>query len=206
MPPDAGVVAFVRAALPPPPARVLEIGAGCGELAAALRAAGYDVFAIDPAADDAPGVEPVALLDVEPDDSAFDAAVAVVSLHHVEPLAASCARLATLVRPGGVLAIDEFDVARFDDRAAAWQIGQRKAAGIDHPDHDAAWSHDLRHHMHPVATIRAALAPAFDLGEPVRGSYLYRWDLDPALRPVEERLIADGALPATGARMVGVRR
>ena len=118
----------------------------------------------------------------------------------------SCARLAAAVRPGGVLAIDEFDVARFDDRAAAWQVAQRKAAGIHHPDHDTAWSHDLRHHMHPVAAIRAALAIAFDLGEPVPGPYLYRWDLDPALRPVEERLIADGALPATGARMVAVRR
>ena len=34
--PDA--IAYVRAALPPPPARVLEIGAGNGELAAARDA------------------------------------------------------------------------------------------------------------------------------------------------------------------------
>jgi SAM-dependent methyltransferase len=206
MPPDAGVVAFMRGALPPPPARVLEVGAGSGELAAVLREAGYDVVAIDPAADGAPGVEPVALADVEVDAASFDAAVAVVSLHHVEPLAESCARLAALVRPGGTLVVDEFDVGRFDDRAAAWQIAQRKAAGIDHPDHNAGWSSDLRHHMHPVATIRAALAPAFDLGEPVPGPYLYRWDLHPALRAVEEALIAAGELPATGARMVGTRR
>jgi SAM-dependent methyltransferase len=203
---DAGVAAFVRGALPPPPARALEVGAGSGELAAALREAGYDVVAIDPAADGAPGVEPVALGDVEADDASFDAAVAVVSLHHVDPLAESCARLAAVVRPGGTLVVDEFDVARFDDRAAAWQIAQRKAAGIDHPDHDAAWSNDVRHHMHPVAEIRAALAPAFELGEPVPGPYLYRWDLHPALRAVEEALIAAGALPATGARVIGVRR
>jgi hypothetical protein len=60
--------------------------------------------------------------------------------------------------------------------------------------------------MHPVAAIRAALAPAFDLGEPVPGPYLYRWELHPALRPVEEALIAAGDLPATGARLVGIRR
>ena len=60
--------------------------------------------------------------------------------------------------------------------------------------------------MHAVTTIRDALAPAFALGEPVRGPYLYRWDLDPALRAVEERLVAGGELPATGARLVGVRR
>ena len=52
--PDA--VAYARAALPPPPARVLEVGAGEGELAAVLGAAGYDVTAIDPRGGD--GVAP----------------------------------------------------------------------------------------------------------------------------------------------------
>jgi len=207
MPVDDGVLAFVRAALPPPPARVLEIGAGEGELAAALRAMGWEVVAVDPAADGAPGVESIPLLDVAGDDASFDAAVAIVSLHHVEPLRESCARLAALVRPGGVLAIDEFDVSRFDERAAAWQAAQRAAAGRTAPGHPAACAGDIRHHMHPVAEIRSALvAEGFDVGEPVRGPYLYRWDLDPALRPVEERLVGAGDLPATGARLVGVRR
>jgi SAM-dependent methyltransferase len=203
---DSGVAAFVRGALPPPPARVLEVGAGNGELATTLREAGYDVVAIDPAADGAPGVDPVALIDVAADDASFDAAVAVVSLHHVEPLAESVARLAALVRPGGTLVVDEFDVARFDERAATWQMRQRAAAGIAHPEHEHSWSADLRHHMHPVTEVRAALAAGFDLGEPVPGPYLYRWELHPALREVEEALIATGELPATGARMVGTRR
>jgi SAM-dependent methyltransferase len=203
---DAGVLTFVRGALPSPPARVLEVGAGDGELAAALREAGYDVVAIDPAADGAAGVDPVALLDLDAPDASFDAAIAVVSLHHVEPLEASCARLAAAVRPGGVLAIDEFDVACFDERAARWQLHQRAAAGLGHPEHESTWATDVRAHLHPLAAIREALAPAFGLGEPVRGPYLYRWDLDPALRPVEEALVAAGELPATGVRLVGTRR
>jgi SAM-dependent methyltransferase len=196
----------VRGALRPPPARVLEVGAGQGELATVLREAGYEVVAIDPAADGAPGVEPVALLDLIAPDASFDAAVAVVSLHHVEPLAASCDRLAAAVRPGGTLVIDEFDTARFDDRAVRWQMAQRAAAGLHVPDDPAASAAHMREHLHAFDEIRAALADAFDVGEPVRGAYLYRWDLDPSLRDVEERLIADGELPATGARAVGIRR
>jgi SAM-dependent methyltransferase len=204
--PDPAVLAFVRGSLPPPPARVLEVGAGRGELAAALRDAGYAVVAIDPAVDDAPGVEPVALLDLDAADGSFDAAVAVLSLHHVEPLGESCARLARAVRPGGALAVDEFDVARLDERAARWQMTQRAAAGLGTPDDLAGWAVHMRDHLHALAEIREALAAGFALGEPVRGAYLYRWDLDPALRAVEERLVAAGALPATGARLVGVRR
>src|SRR3954470_1748828 len=206
MPPDPGVVAFVRAALPPRPVRVLEVGASRGELAAALRAAGYDVVAIDQAADGAPGVEPVALADLDADEAEFAAAVAGVSLRHVEPLVASCERLAEVVRPGGRLVVDEFDVDRFDERAANWQAAQRAAAGLHIPRDPPHSPPELREHLHPLADIRAALRPAFSFGEPVRGAYLYRWDLDPGLRAVEERLVADGALPATGARLVGIRR
>ena len=104
--------AFVRAALPPPPARVLEVGAGDGALAAELRAIGHEVLAIDPAAE-APGVTALALHEVPESDLPLDAAVAVLSLHHVEPLPESCRHLATLIRLGGVLVIDEFDVERF---------------------------------------------------------------------------------------------
>ena len=203
MPAD-DVVAFVRAALPAPPARVLEIGAGQGELAALLRDGGYDVTAIDPAADeDNPVVQRAALLDV---DGTFDAAVAVVSLHHVEPLEQSCAHLATLVRSGGVLVVDEFDVSRIDERAAQWWLCQRRAAGAaDEHDADSLIAF-MRHHVHALTAVLEALAPHFVLGAPVPGAYLHRWNLDPGLRGVEERLIARGSLPATGARIVATRR
>ena len=200
--PAAEVLAFVRAALPAPPAHVLEIGAGGGELAAELRAAGYDVRAIDPAADDGSGVERVALLDVA---GTFDAAVAVVSLHHVEPLDASCAHLATLIRPGGRLVIDEFDVTALDERAADWWLGQRRAAGAD-DDHDAtSLIAFMREHVHALASVLETLRPHFAMGEPVPVPYLHRWNLEPGLRDDEEALIAAGRLPATGARLVARR-
>jgi crotonobetainyl-CoA:carnitine CoA-transferase CaiB-like acyl-CoA transferase len=194
------VLAFVRAALPPPPARVLEIGAGGGELAAALADAGYDVVAIDPAGQ-VPEVLAVPLHELEAPRASFDAAVAVVSLHHVEPLAESCRRLAELVRPGGALVVDEFDVERFDERAARWLL-QRRGEGGD----PTAMVANLREHLHTIPRLRAALSPWFELGEPVPCAYLYRWYVPPGLRVAEEALIAAGELPATGVRLVGINR
>jgi SAM-dependent methyltransferase len=161
------------------------------------------VVAIDPAAADSTGVERVALLDAR---GSFDAAVAVVSLHHVEPLEESCAHLASLIHPGGTLVIDEFDIDRLDERAAAWWLGQRCAVGHESERTPADVLAELREHVHPLGAVLAALDPWFALGEPVRGPYLHRWALEPGLRDAEERLIAAGRLPATGARIVGRRR
>jgi SAM-dependent methyltransferase len=182
---------------------VLEVGAGSGELAAALARAGYEVVAIDPASE-SPDVRAVALLALDEPPGSFDAAVAVVSLHHVEPLEASCEHLGALVRPGGALVVDEFDVERFDARAARWLI-ERRGTSEHHADPEALVA-DLRQHLHGLDRIRAALDTWFALVEAVRGPYLYRWDLPPGLREPEEELIAAGRLPATGARLVGRRR
>lgn len=194
--PATDVIAFMRATLPPP-ARVLEVGAGDGELAAALTAAGYEVVAIDPASE-AENVRRVALHEL--DEAPFDAALAVVSLHHVDPLAESLARLAALVRPGGVLAIDEIDFERLDERAARWWLERSGHGG------DVADVLGVIDHMHSLARLREGLEPDFELGEPVRGPYLYRWSIPTDVRADEETGIAAGEIPAMGARLVGIRR
>ncbi|HEY4237080.1 MAG TPA: class I SAM-dependent methyltransferase [Gaiellaceae bacterium] len=198
--------AFVRANLPEPPARVLEVGAGAGRLARALRATGYDVLAIDPRSDGDDDVRPVALLDLEEPTGSFAAAIAVVSLHHVDPLEESCRRLGELVEPGGTLVVDEFDVGTFDLGAGAWWLGQRAAIGEPQPQTAEELVADHREHLHPLARILAALEPYFELGPPVRGPWLHRWNLGDSLRAVEEEAIARGDLRAVGARLVGRRR
>jgi SAM-dependent methyltransferase len=205
---DPGVFGFVLQSLPPPPARVLEVGAGTGELANALASGGYDVVAIDPAST-TESVRAVALHELAEPPGSFDAAVAVVSMHHIEPLRRSCRVLAEVLRPGGTLVLDEIDVDRFDDSAERWWLDNRPR----HEEHD---SHEapvpgavvafLRHHCHALNTMEDALVEGFELGPLVRGPYLYRWELGPELRAVEEELIATGGLPAVGVRIVGRRR
>jgi SAM-dependent methyltransferase len=178
---------------------VLEIGAGDGELATQLRADGYDVLAIDPAGG-GPEILQVPLHELDAPAHFFAAAVAVTSLHHVDPLAASIEHLAALLGPGAPLVVDEFDVGRYDERAARWWLSH-----ADHEHEPAGLVADLRAHLHSLPTIAAALAPWFAVGPPVRGPYLYRWEIDPGLRTTEEELIAAGEIPATGARFIAIR-
>src|SRR3954454_22777310 len=196
--------AFVRANLPAPPARVLEIGAGDGELARTLGGSGYDVLAIDPAPGGA-DVLACALHELDEPPASFDAAVAVVSLHHVDPLAESLRRLANVLVPGAPVMIDEFDVGAFDTRAARWWLDQRRALGGDEQATPEELVEEHRRHLHPLDRILDALGAHLDFGTPVRGAYLYRWNLGDRLRQSEEELIARGRIPAVGARVIARR-
>jgi len=177
------------------------VGAGDGELARALAGAGYEVLAIDPKPGGA-DVLPVALHELDEPAASFNAALAVTSLHHVEPLEDSLARLADVLEPGGVLVIDEFDVGAFDERAAEWWLRQRRALGAEATASPEELVGEHRAHLHPLERIIAALEPHFHVGTPVYGPYLYRWNLDESFRPDEEDAIARGEIPAVGARLL----
>jgi SAM-dependent methyltransferase len=198
------LLAFVRANLPAPPVRLLEIGAGDGALARALTEAGYEVLAIDPEPRGA-GVRPVSLHELDEPPGSFDAAVAVTSLHHVEPLDDSLTLLAQLLSRGAVLLLDEFDVGAFDERAAEWWLRQRQALGGEEHAGAQELVSEHRAHLHPLERIVAALQPYFRVGTPLYGPYLYRWNLGESLRHQEEDAIARAEIPAVGARLLARR-
>jgi SAM-dependent methyltransferase len=202
--PAADLLAFVRASLPRPPLRLLEVGAGDGTLARILSDDRYEVVAVDPEPS-GPNVRRVALLELDEPAGSFEAALAVTSLHHVEPLEASLEHLAKLLKPGAVLVVDEFDVAAFDERAAGWWLRQRRALGGDEHATAAELVGEHRAHLHPLECILAALEPSFRAAAPQYGPYLYRWDLDESLRSDEEEAIARGEIPPVGARLLATR-
>ena len=162
------------------------------------------MVAIDPEPG-GPNVRACALHELDEPAASFDAALAVVSLHHVERLDESLARMADVLKTGGTFLVDEFDVAAFDVRAAMWWLEQRRAIGAE----EDATADDLvgehRAHLHPLTRVLRALEPHFHVSAPVRGAYLYRWDLDESVRAEEEDKIARGHIPAVGARFLAHR-
>jgi SAM-dependent methyltransferase len=196
---------FACAQLPPPPARVLEIGCGGGELALALADAGYDVTAIDPEAPDGPIFRRVTLEEFRDGRGAFDAVVASVSLHHVHDLDTGVEKIAALLDRGGVLVLEEFARERLRGPTGDWYYGERRRRDGTLPDDFETWLREWgeRHRIHTWEEVHRALDARFEQRYFARVPYLYDFRLEDELEPVERALIEAGAIDATGVRYVG---
>ena len=109
--------------------RVLELGAGSGELSNVLRERGCTVVGIE-AGD-------LEVLDLDPDLAGrrFDAVVAVDVLHRLRDPVSAVARLAPLLAPGGYLVVSVPNVAHVSVRLAV--LGGRFRYGDGPLDRDA---------------------------------------------------------------------
>jgi 2-polyprenyl-3-methyl-5-hydroxy-6-metoxy-1,4-benzoquinol methylase len=207
------VRAFIETQLPPLPARVLEVGCGGGELARSLAARGYEVTAIDPRAPEGFIFRQVALEQFD-EPGPFDAVVARVALHHVKDLPGGVRKLAGLLRPGGVLALEEFARDRIDEPTARWYFHQRQARaalGLDDPLPAAFgrwWPAWKRKHsaVHTSDEMREALDRHFEERAFGWTPYLHAYRLDEAVEPLERKLIDAGAIQATGFVYAGAPR
>ena len=203
------LAAFVLSHLPPPPARVLEVGCGAGNLARALANARYDVTAIDPEAPEGTIFRRLTLEEFS-EAGPYDAVVASRSLHHVPDLAAALDKIGDLLRPGGRLIVSEFAKERLDEATAEWYYGQRRAlaaagggeAPASFADCRRKWEEDHAD-LHGFEAMQRELdvrfRELFFAWEP----YLY-WELrGVASEALERTLVEAGAIQATGFRYVG---
>jgi ubiquinone/menaquinone biosynthesis C-methylase UbiE len=196
-----GLVAFVLAALPPPPARVLEVGCGAGKLARAMDSAGYGVLAIDPDAPEGPIFRRTTLEELH-DTGPFDAAVASYSLHHIESVDGALDRIASLLQPRGKLLLEEFGWDRLDHATADWYAQQQ---GTTPEPVIAEWRAE-HEGLCGYAEMRRALENSFAQHSFEWRPYLYRCLERDDLEASERRAIAQNEIRAVGFRYVGIRR
>jgi Methyltransferase domain len=199
--------AFLLDNLPPPPARVLEIGCGpSGGVTLSLVEAGYDAVAIDERAPTGERFRQIPLEELE-EPAAFDAIVAERVFHHVHPLGDALDKVA---RMAPLFVLDEFAWERIDEPTREWYEGQHRAltaAGREPPGPtDLGEWRTKWDDLHPSDRLREELAARFEQRLYEDRPYLYRWLDGPATEPLEEALIDAGAIRPIGFRWIGEAR
>jgi SAM-dependent methyltransferase len=197
-----GLISFVLAALPEPPARVFEVGCGAGKLARAMDAAGYAVLAIDPDAPEGSIFRRSTLEELD-DAGPFDAAVATYSLHHIERLDPALDRIASLLQPHGKLVLEEFGWDRLDHATADWYGRQQAKPSIESVLAEWRTEHEG---LHGYEEMRHALDDRFSEDCLEWRPYLYRCLERDDLETGEREAIAQHEIQPVGFRYVGIRK
>ena len=216
----AAVWPFVRASLPPAPARVVEIGCGpLGGFVPMLERAGYQATGVDPQAPPGPSYRQV---EFERHDlpGQADAVVACTSLHHVANLDTALDLVAAALVPGGVAVIVEWARERFGEATARWCFARLPEAG-DHlgglhrrqaewRGSGQPWDAYLRswaqaEGLHAGQAILDGLDARFDSRPATYGPYFFP-ELAGTSEADEQAAIDGGLIQANRIQYVGRRR
>lgn len=209
----------VRAPLPAPPARVLEIGCGpAGGFVPMLRAAGYAVTGIDPEAPEGTDFRRVGFEDYQPSRPA-DAIIACTSLHHVADLGHVLDLVTAALVPAGVLVVVEWARERFDEATARWcfarlpsgedrgwlndRYEQWQASGQSWDTYLRSWVESEG--LHSGEEILRGLRARFDTSELGYGAYFFP-DLAGTSEADELAAIEAGQIAANRIQYHGRRR
>jgi 2-polyprenyl-3-methyl-5-hydroxy-6-metoxy-1,4-benzoquinol methylase len=204
---------FVLGRIGDPPARVLEVGCGEGELALVLTRAGYSVTAIDPKAPEGP-IFRRATIEEFSDPGRFDYVVAILSLHHVEDIGMFLDNVVELLRADGAMLVVEFAWDRIDAATAEWLIERLPNASSE--GHSwlgcccqgersvAEWATERG--FHSSRRMREELGRRFVVRHFEWVPYLYP-DLGEDVSEADEKAaVESGTINATGFRYVGTKR
>ena len=211
--PQSTFLDFAREHLPEPPARVLEVGCGHGELTTALAVAGYDVLGIDPLAPQGDLFRRILLEDLDPQEETFDAVVASHSLHHVRQLDLALDHVVALLRPEGALVLDEQGWDLADEPTLDWYWNQRRALAAAGRGEAPATLEAMREEwdtdhlgLHGFEAMRAELAARFEERAFEHRPVLYRMLGGSTSEVLEAALIGAGAIRPIGFRYAGAAR
>ena len=176
--------------------RILEVGAGRGEVALLLGRAGYEVLAIDASPDVvdaaiARGVTARVARWPDFDETGFSAVLFTRSLHHISPLNRAISRASAALVPGGRVLVEDFAFSQADEATIVWFHGVLRglsASGsladgtdefaqrlLDASDPIATWRDEEGPHMHGVDSVRGAICDALELEHEEEAPYLYRY-------------------------------
>jgi SAM-dependent methyltransferase len=197
-------LAFATAHLPPPPARMLEVGCGAGRLARELHELGYRVTAIDPHAPDGAIFQTVSLEEYEAAE-AFDAVVAIRALHHIADLGGALSKVRSLLAAQGRLIVAEHAPERLDEPTARWYLERRQATHPSAPPSPEACLAERKSdhaELHDSTVLRQELGRSFTERYFAWSPYLHG-ELGEDVEAEERGLIEAGKIQATGFIYVG---
>jgi SAM-dependent methyltransferase len=210
---------LVRAHLPAPPARVVDIGCGSlGGFVPMLHFSGYDAVGVDPQAPDEASYQRIEFEHAELSQQ-VDAVVASTSLHHVADPALVIDRISGTLARSGRLIVLEWAWEDFDEDTAEWcfeRLGPEDEAGWLHLRRDEwlasgrNWASYLRgwaagEKLHTGQVLVELLDQRFQHRLLTRGPYFFP-DLADTTDADEQAAIDAGQIRATRIDWVGERR
>lgn len=231
---------FMQAHLSTTPARILEVGCGNGELAQRLQGLGQQIIGIDSSPEAVHearrlGVDARVAHWPEFDDQSFDAILFTRSLHHIHHLDEAIEKAAAVLKPTGVVMVEDFAFDEIDWATVEWFYSilalLNTCGRLIFDDEDSfgkalwrgngdfeIWHREHDHDLHPAvkmfSVLKNELTPLMEASAP----YLYRY-LCPLLEgneagygivsqvfENEKRLAQTGAIKLIGRRFVGMKK
>jgi SAM-dependent methyltransferase len=184
--------------LPAPPARVLEVGCGKGDLARQLARDGYDIVAVDPSAPPGTIFRQTTVEGLDEREGPFEGAFASLALHHVDDLDVVVDKVHSLLSREAPFVVREFAWDLVDEPTARWDYGRLGREGGM-----AEWQAE-HEDLHRFAAMRSALDARFRVRSFEWTTYLSEYEPSEADAREERRLIEAGEIRPIGFVYVGL--